>query len=167
MHRMFERRVGIAALVLFATSLASGAAHADQDAAAYASKQQCFMRRYDRKHLAAHPRQTVEAMSLGRSGAAGADPLAKRNNVVLEFAFRIDGETFQGLAYCRRDRCLLEGDGGSFTVHRVRRGLQLSVGEHLSLEGANGFSADLARSADDRAFLLWPAPAAACSAVSP
>jgi hypothetical protein len=149
----------LAGAVLAACLAATPAAARDTAAAAQAG---CYARHYEAAHLAAHPAQRVEAIWLGRTPASQARPVGHRTDSVLAFGFRLSGRTYSGMAYCRGERCEIEGDAGSFTLARQGRDMRLAVGSRLSLEGVHDFSPDLARSADDRVFLLHPASPRAC-----
>ena len=120
----------------------------------------CYARHYDDAHMASHPRQQVSAIYL--SHTAQPDPGYK--GVLLDFGFVTrDGEHYSANAYCdKRDRCSLEGDGGTFQVSETGDGLRIDVGDFLGLEGRNGWSGDLAES-DDRVFLIFPDAPRACS----
>ena len=120
----------------------------------------CYARHYDDEHLAAHPRQKVTAIYL--SNTASPDP--GYGGVLLDFGFILrDGEHYSANAYCNnRDRCSLEGDGGTFQVSETGDGLRIDVGEFLGLEGRNGWSGDLTES-DDRTFLIFREEPRACS----
>ncbi|WAJ26985.1 hypothetical protein [Antarcticirhabdus aurantiaca] len=150
----------LAAALLVGGLVSSAESAGARDAAA--GRIDCFARSYDAAHHAAHPAQAVETIWLGHTPEAEADRPTGRVDAVLGFGFRLGGEAYSGLAYCRSLRCEVEGDAGSFTLLRKGRSMRLTVGPHLSLEGADGFSPDLARSADDRVFLLHPAPAGTC-----
>ena len=118
----------------------------------------CYSRVYDRAHLASHPDQLVTEIHLGSSTIA--DP--GFDGTLLEFGFTLrGGNRYSAVAYCERNGCGLEGDGGNFALARDGNALQLSVGDFLALEGARDFSPDLTES-DDTVFLLYPSRASAC-----
>lgn len=120
----------------------------------------CYARHYDDHHLASHPRQKVTAIYL--SNTAFPDP--GYDGVLLDFGFVMrDGEHYSANAYCdERDRCSLEGDGGTFQVTETGDGLRIDVAGSLGLEGRDGWSGDLAES-DDRVFLIYRGPPRACA----
>lgn len=120
----------------------------------------CYARHYDKAHMRGHPRQNVTAIYLSNT----VQQLAGEDRFVLDFGFVTrDGEHYSAEAYCdTRDRCSLEGDGGTFQVSETGDGLRLDVGEFLGLEGRTGWSGNLAES-DDRIFLIFPEPPRACS----
>jgi hypothetical protein len=121
----------------------------------------CYARTYDAKHLAAHPRQRLKSISLAAAGHGNEDEL--------RYAFRLKSGTdhYTGLAVCRPRgkgaHCLVEGDGGDFSLAPAGGGLRLTVGQRWIVEGAHGFSPDLARGGDDRIVLLRRAQPAACA----
>jgi hypothetical protein len=121
---------------------------------------QCYARTYDAEHLRAHPRQRLVSMSLTGAG------YGRMNELRYAFRLRSLKDHFTGLAVCRPHRkgahCLVEGDGGDFSLAPATAGLRLAVGRKWTVEGANGFSPDLARGGDDRIVLLRRAQPAAC-----
>lgn len=138
--------------------VSAGAARAD-------AASPCYARSYEAAHLGAHPRQRVEAVWLALSREPA--PADVGNASVWDLTVRIGTETFNGSAVCRGGICLVEGDGGGFSLRPVGRTLELRVGARLALEGDHSFSPDLGQSADDRVFRLDPAPAARCAALRP
>ena len=100
---------------------------------------------------------------------ADPDPLRSRDlaRFTVAFGFRVkgSGEPFSGLGECRPSGrgavCLVEGDGGSFTLAPDGGRLRVTI-ERLELEGPKTFADDLAKS-DNRIILLRPAGAAACA----
>jgi hypothetical protein len=121
----------------------------------------CYARAYDAKHFRAHPRQRLKSISLAGAGHG--------NENELRYTFRLKSGTdhYTGLVVCRPRgtgaHCLVEGDGGDFSLAPATGGLRLTVGERWSAEGARGFSPDLARGGDDRVVILRRAPSAACA----
>lgn len=112
----------------------------------------CYIRQYDAAHMRAHPDQVVRQVNLELSPSdapKGTTPLH------LQFTLR-QGSVYGADAYCTtNDRCLIEGDGGSFALAERGKAIRLSVGDFLALEGNEDFSPNLAES-DDRVFLLNP-----------
>ncbi len=123
----------------------------------------CYARAYDKAHLRKHPKQRVrEILLTNLQGETGEDTSAW--DVVLDFGFTLtDGEDYSAVAYCKNDHCSIEGDGGRFDVVAAKDGgLRLSiVGNFLELEGATGFSGNLAKS-DDKVFLIYPVNVRGC-----
>ncbi|MEO5806576.1 hypothetical protein [Devosia sp.] len=109
----------------------------------------CYIRNYDATHLAAHPKQLVMQVNLELSPDQAFD---NRTTLYFEFTLR-NGHVYGADAYCTASgTCSLEGDGGTFAIAKSGKGIKLSVGDFLELEGED-FSPDLAKS-DDRVFLL-------------
>jgi len=124
----------------------------------------CYARTYDRKHLAAHPKQRVLQFFVTHSDSdQGAPPKA----FDLSFGFKLKDSTdsFASLAVCEAKgdgaACFVEGDGGGFRLAPRPDGLLVTVVERLELEGMEGFSPNLAES-DDREFRLYASPEGEC-----
>jgi hypothetical protein len=126
----------------------------------------CYLRHYDRAHLARHPGQVVEGIALGPdSGAFEADVLVLR----LLVGVRDGGGLARGLAYCENTggalSCELTQDGGWFTLTPAKGGaLRMEVGSApLGLPvGGIGRLTFGAGASDDDVFLIPPVPADAC-----
>jgi hypothetical protein len=126
----------------------------------------CHARTYDAAHLAKHPRQTVTHFHLRR---AEPDPLRAHHpaRFSVAFGFRVKGSSdlYATMAECRAKgsgaECLIEGDGGGFTLAPSGAALQVTVAR-MEVEGAKSFSRDLARG-DNRVMLVHPSDAAACA----
>jgi hypothetical protein len=151
-------RIVLAATAVMAATAAP--AHAGVLGSSFADSGTCYARHYDEAHMAGHPRQRVHAIYLSHT----AEPDPAHKGVLLEFGFVTrDGEHYSANAYCdKRDRCSLEGDGGTFHISETGDGLRIDVGDFLGLEGRNGWSGDLTES-DDRVFLIFPDAPRACS----
>lgn len=155
---------GSAALLLSLTTLAE--AQAQTLFQRFFTNGACYARAYDAAHLAKRPRQTVTHFHLRR---ADTDPLRAQNpgRFIVAFGFRVTNaaDLYATLAACRSTasgaRCLVEGDGGSFTLTPSGDAVRVTV-SRLEVEGAKSFSQDLARG-DNRVMLLYPSNAAACA----
>jgi hypothetical protein len=144
--------------VVLALCAAVGPAQAGVIDAHFGGGRGCYSRVYDRAHLNGHPDQLVTEIHLGASSIADPDYAG----TLLEFGFTLRGGAQYGVtAYCLSNGCSLEGDSGSFRLAEDGKGLRLSIGDFVTLEGETGFSPDLADS-DDTVFLLYPAKAGAC-----
>ena len=112
----------------------------------------CYERIYDKAHLRAHPDQVVTEIHLE---ATPDEAVAGSTLLYLQFTTR-PGSRYGADASCSSaNQCLLEGDGGSFSLAEQGAAIKLTVGDFLALEGNEDFSPDLATS-DDRVFLLNP-----------
>ncbi len=127
----------------------------------------CYARAYDAAHLAANPRQrltgfTLRLSQLAPRPAAGAEEF----DVTIGFTLKGADDRYRAEATCSPAapgaHCLVEGDGGDFTLSGDDRGLLLRVGERLEIEGARSFSPDLARDGDDTLVRLFPLGPALC-----
>ena len=126
----------------------------------------CYARTYDAKHLAAHPTQRVTRFYVTDSGYDNpSTPTAF--NAAFGFMLKGSGDIFESDANCDEIRggvhCQVEGDSGTFTLEASGDGLRLALGDHLTLEGNESFSPDLAVGGDDSVFLLYRSPPEACS----
>jgi hypothetical protein len=124
----------------------------------------CYARTYTGEHLAEHPRQKVTEFFL--TGSAVDDGRPPRS-FTMDFGFRLKGssDVFGAVAVCaaRGDgaTCLVEGDGGGFTLTPRPDGLLVTVEERLEVEGAESFSPDL-HDSDDREFRLYASAPEVC-----
>ncbi|PLX38340.1 MAG: hypothetical protein C0606_09015 [Hyphomicrobiales bacterium] len=157
MKRLFA---GLVALAVFAAP----AAAADFLSSAFGNAgDSCFARRYDAAHLAKNPAQNVESIFIVSTGHSDPDTKA-----ILHIGLKLRGSDalYDGFAYCNASgegaACNMEGDGGSMTITPRKNGIRIAVGNFFMLEGAAGFTPDLATEGDDRVLLLYPAPAGAC-----
>jgi hypothetical protein len=126
----------------------------------------CFARVYDAAHLASHPNQTVRRFFVGDAGEAWrAVEAAGEFHVAFGFQLVDREDLYSGVALCEpRDSaasCLIEGDGGAFTIESNGEGLRVEA-TRIEVEGPNDFSPDLAL-ADNRVMLLHSAQANECS----
>lgn len=124
----------------------------------------CYARTYDRKHLAAHPKQKVVHFFVTRSDIDQGKP-PKTFDLSFGFRLRDSTDSFSSLAACAAKgegaTCLVEGDGGGFRLTPRPDGLLVTVVDFLAVEGMESFSPDLAES-DDREFRLYASPASEC-----
>ena len=155
-------RALLAGLAVLAPSAASAA---DSFYARYIAAP-CYARSYDSAHLAQHPKQRVTGFYLTDSGY---DNATTPTGFIAAFGFTIKGsaDIFEADASCDEAgdgvRCFVDGDSGMFTLAATKDGLRLEVGTHLTLEGNETFSPNLAEGGDDRVFLLYRSPPEACS----
>lgn len=124
----------------------------------------CFARLYDSRHLASHPRQRLTRFSL--SDSDGANPVDPGTfDVDFDFSIKGDSEVFGSVATCRDApgavHCVIEADGGEFTMRRDGPNLLLKI-SRMEVEGPEDFSPDLAVGGDDRVVRLFPSPRNAC-----
>ncbi len=123
----------------------------------------CYARAYTRQHLQDHPDQRVTVFTLRQSDAPEA---ATPGTYGVQIAFRLRNaaDTYGSEAECtatgRGAACLVEADGGSFTLQPSDGALMLRV-ERLEVEGETSFSPNLADS-DDRVFRLYRSAAREC-----
>ena len=125
----------------------------------------CYARSYTPQHMALHPKQRVDTISLYHApNQAGKPP-----TFIVSLSFTIADKGFGALADCE-DRgsnasCTIEGGGGNFSLLPADENIKLVVGRRLKLPGVervetNGErlanSPDLAIGGDDRVFLLMP-----------
>lgn len=151
-------------LALLAALAASPALAQSPREAMFPSDGTCYLRHYDKGHMAAHPAQRVREIAIGPlSGSFGGDELILAVNVTL----RDSPEIFTGAAYCENSAdtlgCHLEGDAGWFTLHPRPGGkILLEVSrDGIGFEGSD-FIELSGNSGDDREFLLPPVPADSC-----
>lgn len=162
-----HRYAPLACAIAVAFSLATlSAAQAQSLFERFLASGACYARSYDAAHLAKRPRQTVTHFHLRR---AEPDPLRAQNSsrFTVAFGFWVKDavDLYATLAECRSTaagaQCLVEGDGGSFTLAQAGNALRVTV-SRMEVEGAKTFSQDLAHS-DNRVMLLYPSNAAACA----
>lgn len=148
-----------ALMVLQAAAVAAG-----PDETWKAGAQTCFAREYDRKHLAAHPRQRLTSFALGPSRW---QPLAQPGSFAVVFRFRLKGDrnVYETGAICRQasstSQCSVEADGGSFTMRTDDKGLLINI-TRMEVEGDLDFGPDLAQGGDDSTIRLFAAPMDFC-----
>ena len=147
----------------------------------------CYRRVYTRGHLAAHPGQTVAAISFshfpGVWGPTGKKAAGSGRNrdvyFVISAKFRNSPGTFKEIGMCspRKKflRCQIDCDGGEFELHAYKDGRLLlklnSYGFRLvaGAGGCGGGAGDgsarfITRNTDDKAFLLSRLPDDECIA---
>lgn len=179
--------IGAAAIVLLSGTAARAetAGVADEVRAAAAFRvlfdgaTSCYARRYDARHLKAHPRQRVTAMTVARTTAVrrGAETWPVEGDyLMLTLTLRGKGGrqvsggatcasmTEDGLLRCWSEVC----DGGAIQLSAAPGGrLKLEL-DRFSVTGCDGedeaAEVTLTAKTDDGVFLLDPLPAAACSA---
>lgn len=131
---------------------------------------QCFARGYDAAHLAANPRQGVEALRLWFYDADLADPASRAVIVEARMAHQgqalaagVGGLTLSSTLYCEGDGCFVECDGGGFTVRPFGEGIELTTtGAVIGTAESCGGAADLAEGGLTR-YRLAAVPEAACA----
>ena len=138
--------------------------------AAAADWKGCYSRSYAPAHLAAHPKQKVQRidMLLDAIEAGGTYPLSA--TITANIRGIRDWRVASGDCEMRGDtlHCAIDDDGGSFRVSRAEGHLRIDVDADLRLIRRNdapgdGPQTDLrAASAEDRSYILDPAPRKAC-----
>lgn len=130
----------------------------------FPSDASCYLRHYDKAHLASHPQQQVREIAIGpQTGSFESDVLS----LTVTLSLRGVPEIYSGTAYCENTggglSCQMEGDAGWFTLTPRRKGAVLmAVGKGgLVFEGRN-FIYISGTMGDDRDFLLPPVPADSC-----
>ena len=126
--------------------------------------QGCYMRHYDKAHLAKHPDQLVKDIAI--SPQAG--PSSPRE-LVVRVVVRLRGnpEQLVGYGYCENTSgtlsCLLEGDMGWFQMKPAKSGATVSVGrDGVNFEGDTSVTQLGGGKSDDEIFALTKAPAGSC-----
>ncbi len=141
----------------------------------------CYQRAYDARHLAAHPLQKITQMQFLLRAVgydAHGDYVAKnQDHIVYEFALSLqrrgDSHAQRVNGDCLGDKiaqCVVDCDGGGVDIEKPAKGDGLLV--RLKGEGiAFGNDCDTTRGrfvapgADDKVFLLEPAPVESCAAL--
>lgn len=151
-------------LALALTLLATPALAESPRAEMFPSDASCYLRHYDKAHLAKHPQQQVREIALGpQTGSFESDVLS----LTVALSLRGVPEIYSGTAYCENTggslSCQMEGDAGWFTLTPRKKGtVLLKVGKDgLGFEGSN-FITISGTTGDDREFLLPPVPADSC-----
>lgn len=136
----------------------------------------CYLRVYDDAHLKSHPKQTVRALFIDFDVDARSDETRRNGADDFEagigFMLKRSPEWYGQALWCKtagdRFDCLLEADGGTFTLTPLGSALRLDVTSgpdaDIHAEGINDFGSFGSRGSDDRAFLLPRADRAACDA---
>jgi len=174
-----------ASTALLAILIAGGAACA-QDARlaeilpATPGVKACFARTYDAKHLRAHPKQRVTAVTfLMRSvgfdsnGEYVLDPKGKIDHASTQFAIRFvrrdmkQAQTTSG--DCQQGEtagCYVECDGGGFKLEKSGEGLLLRLmDDGIRIDDCDEKDVRLKPGADDRAFRVDKVADAQCAAL--
>lgn len=151
-------------LALALSLLATPALAQSPRAAMFPSDASCYLRHYDKAHLAKHPAQRVREIAIGpMTGNFESDVL------ILKVMVWIDGHDgyYTGVASCENTggslSCQLEGDAGWFTLTPRRQGaILMKLGrDGIGFEGRD-FVTLSGSSGDDREFLLPPVAADSC-----
>lgn len=175
--------IGAAAVLLLSSGAARAEVEADRAAAEFRAlfdgATGCYARRYDARHLKAHPRQRVTSMTVARTTAIrhGSQTWPVEGDfLMLTLTLRgkggrvvSGGATCAGMTEGGRLRCWSEVcDGGAIIVSAAPGGrLKLEL-DRFSVTGCDGedeaAGVTLMARNDDGLFLLDPLPAEACSA---
>jgi hypothetical protein len=157
-----------ASLALFAAVLlkpATPATAATSFYDRYLSSGACYLRLYDVKHMRANPTQTVSKFHVVRHET---DPLQNKRpaEYTIRFGYWIkNAGYYDGLATCRTtstgEACSAEADGGNFAMTADGRQVKLTLGARLGIEGAKGFSPNVATEGN-RTLRLSKAPKGSC-----
>lgn len=132
----------------------------------------CYARLYTAEHLKAHPEQRVATIILDMRKANPDGVPINEENLVLGFGVQVktSSEWYTNSAICKsagsQIDCLVEGDGGAFTLTAAEDGaLQLKSGSYgLALEGGQDTIELPAGTGDDRVFVLHPVRRSVCDA---
>lgn len=124
----------------------------------------CYLRHYDKAHLAKHPDQLVKDIAVGPEPSS-----MKAGQLILRVAVSLRGnpEPFLGYAYCDNTgstlSCGLEGDAGWFQMKPTAKGALLMVGrDGIGFEGGSGFVELGGGRSDDESFAMPKVPADSC-----
>jgi len=177
-----QRFVLLAAINIQAFVLsAPGTARADEAKSLFethfASQQggaPCYARSYDAAHLEVHPKQRVARIEIDMAKAnANGRPMTEDDiQLGLGLQLRSSPEWYGNVADCKSAGaeidCLLGSDGGKFTLSAAEDGgLKLETGDYgLAFEGEKDAIELPGDKADDRVFILQPAPRAECDAAT-
>lgn len=132
--------------------------------ALFPSDGSCYLRHYNRSHMASHPDQMVTEIAMGPASGARSGRVVILN---VQVQLRGASEIYQAAAYCENTggavSCGLEGDGGWFQLQPHAKGMKMTVGSMpLGFEGRNGFVTFGAEASDDDSFILPRVPADSC-----
>jgi hypothetical protein len=152
---------------LIAVAAATSGVKADTVHKRFFAGDSCYARTYEAAHMRKKPQQTVRHFYVT---AEPIDPFRQERPGTFEvkFGFEVKGRkgNYQGMAECREAGatvlCLVEGDGGSFSMAANEYRLKVVLGGRLEIEGERDVSPDLAK-ADNRVMLLDPSDPYACS----
>lgn len=158
MHRLARR------LILALTLLATPALGQSPRQTMFPSDASCYLRHYDRAHLASHPQQRVSEIAIGPlSGSFESDVLS----LSVQISLRDVDQIFTGTARCENTggslSCEMDGKAGWFTLTpRAKGAVRLDVGRGGLVLQDRGFIYVSGELGDDRQFLLPPVPADSC-----
>ena len=130
----------------------------------FPSDASCYLRHYDRTHLAGHPQQRVRDIAIGpASGSFESDVL----RLTVQIMLRDVEQIFPGTARCENSggslSCEMDGKAGWFTLTpRPKGAVRLDVGRGGLVLQDRGFIYVSGELGDDRQFLLPPVPADSC-----
>jgi hypothetical protein len=131
----------------------------------YLADGRCYQRLYDVRHMRANPQQTLSKFHVI---AHEADPLRAQRpgSYTVRFGYWIkNAGYYDGLAVCRStsagEACSAEADGGTFALTAASRQIKVTLGQRLAIEGAKGFSPNVATAAN-QTMLLPKAPRGSC-----
>jgi hypothetical protein len=131
----------------------------------YLADGRCFLRLYDVRHMRANPQQTLSKFHVI---AHEADPLRAQRpgSYTVRFGYWIkNAGYYDGVAVCKStsagEACSAEADGGSFALTAAGNQIKVTLGQRLGIEGAKGFSPNVATAAN-QTMLLPKAPRGSC-----
>jgi hypothetical protein len=132
----------------------------------YLADGRCFLRLYDVRHTRANPQQTLSKFHVI---AHEADPLRgqRPGSYTVRFGYWIkNAGYYDGLAVCKSTSAgearSAEADGGSFALTAAGSQIKVTLGQRLGIEGAKGFSPNVATAAN-QTMLLPKAPRGSCT----
>lgn len=128
----------------------------------------CYARSYDRKHMEAHPKQTVRRIQVDFDKdfgeAAGPKNTASSFEAGIGFMLNRSDERYGDALYCKtldnRVDCYLDADGGTIRLTPQGDALRLEVtgggggADQIAVEGRKDFAQFGAAGNDDRVFVL-------------
>jgi hypothetical protein len=162
LQKEFEMRLAFVPLLICLTTPALGQTPRE---ALFPSDVACYLRYYNKEHMAKHPNQRVQEIQVGPDyDQWGDDVLALRIRVSLVNNF----DNYFAVAYCDPAgaglACAMEGDAGSFQLTTARDGaIKIDLGpDGMSFEGESGFMTIEGSKGDDRSFVMPPVPADSC-----
>lgn len=131
----------------------------------FPSDASCYLRYYNKDHLAKHPSQRVQQIQVGPDQT-------QWNSEMLVLKIGLDlvnsPEHLLGIAFCEPAGaglvCGMEGDAGAFQLTPARDGaIRIDIGpDGISFEGDTDFVTLDGNSGDDRSFVMPPVPADSC-----
>jgi hypothetical protein len=130
----------------------------------------CFVRTYDRAHLARHPDQLITAVKL-RVHRPPPPDMRKYYWFLAQFNLRGRQETLRTSGFCNEKsglRCIVECDGGGVdVVPRARDAMIYLDRIRVAACDAEEAGEELTRGKDDRVFRLDRVNDAACAGMKP